>query len=471
MSEETGKFTIAYADRSKPRAFERDSIYLGRLDTCEVVLDHKSVSRIHAGISFQDEEYSLANLSASNVLTLNGRRLTSKQSGVLADGDTIQIGPFTILVNRVGDELRLLVESQFAGNETPVSSAGAPVAKVEEAGGVLDVFWEKRSRDKENWGTRLRPAEKPKPGKAMFNWKPTRDLLPTWRAGLFIWAFIVIGAIGVYAYFRHPDVYEPKPLSNPHAWTIENSPIAAKANGNSCTTCHTLNEPVENSCVRCHSASEFHSSNTKAHEQAGITCIVCHREHQGANFDIKASAIASCAECHSDQNTKTYNGKSVHTAHGGSYGYPVVNGEWKWKGVYREVADAIPEISRSATGDKDERAKLSREFHTVHLYRLTAPPGLKGDKRGLVTCSTCHDRFGVNNVDVVKPRQTCGACHTTSTDSATRDARFAAGSVNCISCHVEHPYSSRRWSEFLTEDALDRRKAAVADKIKQFSSQ
>ena len=475
MTEKEGKFTISFSDLlTATRSVERDSIYIGRLETCEVFLNHKSVSRIHAGINFQDENYNVVNLSTSNVLTLNGRRLTSKQSDVLADGDTIQIGPFTIRVARLGDELLLVVERQFADRtlpDAPRSSQTTTASAAEEAGGVLDVFWEKRSRDKDDWGTRLRPTEKPKPGKAMFNWKPTRDLRPTWRAGLFIWAVLVIGALGVYAFFRHPDVYAPKPLSNPHAGKIENSSIATTANGNSCTTCHTLNEPIENSCIKCHSASEFHSSNTKAHEQAGISCTTCHREHRGADFDMKATAIRTCAECHNDQNPKTYNGKAVHTAHGGSYGYPVMDGVWKWNGVYREVADAIPEINRSATGDKDEQAKLSRQFHTIHLYRLQAPAALKGDKRGLVTCSTCHDNFGVNNIDRVKPRQTCAVCHTTPADATDRDKRFDTGSANCISCHVQHPFSSGRWSEFLTTDAVDRRKEAIITKIKQLSGQ
>src|SRR4029079_5516863 len=110
-------------------------------------------------------------------------------------------------------------------------------------------------------------------------------------------------------------------------------------------------------------------------------------------------------------------------------------------------------------------------FHTIHLYRLTAPAGLKGDKRGLVTCSTCHDSFGANNVDLVKRRQTCAACHTTNANAAERDTRFVPGSVNCISCHVQHPYSTRRWSEFMTADALDRRKEAITEKIKQLSGQ
>ena len=65
------------------------------------------------------------------------------------------------------------------------------------------------------------------------------------------------------------------------------------SNGNSCTTCHTPNEPMENSCIRCHQAEQFHASNTKRTEEAGITCTVCHKEHQGADFDMAASAIAS----------------------------------------------------------------------------------------------------------------------------------------------------------------------------------
>lgn len=470
-----GKFTISYADLpTETKSVGQSGIYVGRLETCEVFLDHTAVSRIHAGINFLDDNYVLINLSASNVLTLNGRRLTSKQSDVLADGDTIQIGPFTIVVARLDNELRLVVERQFA-ERVPTKDIkdfrGSSTSVGEEAGGVLDVFWEKRSRDKDDWGTRLRPTEKPKPGKAMFNWKPTRDLRPTWRIGLFIWAFLGIGALGIYAFFYQPDVYAPKPLSHPHSLRIDNSSIAITPNANSCTTCHTLNEPVENSCIKCHSAAEFHSSNTKAHEQAGITCTMCHREHQGTDFDIKATAIKSCAECHNDQNLKTYNGKTVHTAHNGTYGYPSVDGVWQWKGAYREVADAIPEITSSATGDKSEQAKLSRQFHTIHLYRLRAPEPLKGDKRGLVTCSTCHDTFGANNIDREKPRQTCTVCHSTQEGSADRDKRFAPGSSNCISCHVQHPYSTGRWSEFLTNDALARRNEAIKNKIRQFSIQ
>jgi len=476
MSQTTGKFTVLFDNGESPRrVVEKDGIFVGRLDTCEIVLDHQTVSRIHAGINFQDSNYSIVNLSSSNVLTLNGRRLAPQRGDVLADGDTIQIGPFTILVARDDDEISLTVQAQAAERvsekptETPAPAASA--ADIPEASDVLKVFWEKRTRDKEDWGTRLRPTEKPKPGKAMFNWRPTRDLRSTWRFGLFIWAFLLVGAIGAFAYFRYPGAYSPKPLASAHAVVPESSTIAVTANGNSCTTCHTPSEPLENSCVRCHQAEQFQATNTKAHEEAGITCTVCHKEHQGADFDMTASAIAACASCHNDDNKRTYNGKGVRTAHGGSYGYPVTDGVWKWKGVYREVADAIPEINASATGDKDEQARVSRQFHTIHVGRLNVPAGTKGDKRGLVSCSTCHKSF--DPIDRETPRQTCAVCHTTAADPANseRDTRFGASASNCISCHVQHPYSGGRWSEFVTTDALERRKQTVANKIKQLSGQ
>ncbi|MEO6654577.1 MAG: FHA domain-containing protein [Pyrinomonadaceae bacterium] len=473
MAQELGKFTISFADLEIPTLMiERDGIFIGRLARSEIVLDHPSVSRIHAGINFRDAKYYLTNLSSANILTLNGRRLGPQKNDVLADGDTIQIGPFTIVAGRIEDGLVLIVEQRFVDRPTPEAASPVVHSTVEpvvpEADGVLKVFWEKRTRDKEDWGTRLRPTEKPKPGKAMFIWRPTRDLRRPWRFGLFVWALLLVGAVGAFAFFRYPQTYAPKPLSNAHGLNVEGSTIAVAENGNSCTTCHTVNEPVENSCIKCHQADQFHASNTKAHEEAGVICTVCHKEHQGADFQLSASAIQSCAQCHNDNNSQTFNGKSVRTAHGGSYGYPLIDGVWKWKGVYREVADAIPEINSSATGDKDEQARLSRHFHTVHVGRLKAPEG-KGDSRGLVSCSTCHKSF--NPVDLATPRQTCAACHTTALDAVNRDTSFGTSAVNCISCHTQHPYSGGRWSEFLTDDALKRRKDAVALKMSQLRGQ
>ena len=466
------KFVIEFEDgTTAPKEIGKDSILLGRLDSCDIHLNHKAVSRIHAGINWLDSNFTLVNLSKSNVLSLNGRLLGPQKSDVLADGDTIQVGPFTIEVERVNDAMHLAVQRAALDNVLAIAARPIEVTAKPDStpADVLDVFWEKRTREKEDWGSRLRPTDKPTPGKAMFNWKPTRDLRRPWRIGLFIWAFFIIGAIAAYAYLRYPQVYAPKPLANPHASKIEGSTIAASSNGNSCTTCHMMNEPVENACIRCHTAEQFHVSNTKAHQDAGVTCTVCHKEHQGSDFELTASAIAACSTCHNDNNTKVFNGKTVRTAHGGSYGYPVIDGVWAWKGVYREVAEAIPEINSAATGDKDDQAKLSRHFHSVHVARLIAPFGLKGDQFGLVSCSTCHKSF--NPIDRVTPRQSCAVCHTTAPGAENRDARFIPGQVNCISCHVQHAYSGNRWNEFLSEEALTRRKEAVAAQISRLKEQ
>jgi pSer/pThr/pTyr-binding forkhead associated (FHA) protein len=470
MSEESGKFHVEFASGSKrPLEMDSERILLGRLETCDVVLDDGTVSRLHAAISFTDSRYSVVNLSTSNPLTLNGRFLESQEQDVLAAGDTIQIGPFAIFVKRADeDSISLVVQEKFAdsianiGLDTMTAADAPSRPSIDD---VLKVFWEKRTREKEDWGTRLRPTEKPRPGKAMFNWRPTGDLKRPWRVGLFVWAFLIVGVVGALAFFKYPNVYEPKPLATAHASDIRNSPIAVEPNANSCTTCHAPNAPIENSCIHCHKATEFQASNTEAHERAGVTCTTCHKQHEGAGFDMSATAIRSCAECHNDNNRETYNGKTVRTPHGGSYGYPAEDGMWKWKGVYAEVASAIPEIADSATGDKDEQAKLSRQFHTIHVARLVAPEGVKADSRGLVTCSSCHKTF--EPIDRTTPRQTCAACHTTPLGAESRDARFGADTVNCISCHVQHPFSGHRWSEFLTADAAERRRVAVINKIKE----
>ena len=105
------KFAIAFADGSAPpRDLDDESIRIGRLASCDICLDHKAVSRIHAGVNFADSNFTLVNLSTSNVLSLNGRVLPSQKSDVLADGDTIQIGPFAIEVERIEDTLLLTVQ-------------------------------------------------------------------------------------------------------------------------------------------------------------------------------------------------------------------------------------------------------------------------------------------------------------------------------------------------------------------------
>ncbi|NOT48790.1 MAG: FHA domain-containing protein, partial [Acidobacteria bacterium] len=77
---EAEKFTVLFADgNADAKLFDKESILIGRLEECEIVLDHKSVSRIHATIIYRNSKYFLINLSSSNILTVNGRRLEAKK--------------------------------------------------------------------------------------------------------------------------------------------------------------------------------------------------------------------------------------------------------------------------------------------------------------------------------------------------------------------------------------------------------
>ncbi len=471
MKLQNGKFTISYSDRStSPVTVEKDGLVIGRLLSCDVVLNHHAVSRVHAGINRVDNEFILINLSVSNSLTLNGRLLSAEEADVLADGDIIQIGPFTIALARLKNELEITVLHQFTGDiknssrNLPSLQQLMPDRSNQEAAGVLKVFWEKRTREKEDWGTRLRPTEKPQPGKALINWKPTKDLQRPWRFGLFIWTFLIFGVLAVFAFYRFPQTYVSKPLSNPHIKKIDSNLIAVRANENSCTTCHSPGEPMENACIQCHQAEQFHASNTKAHEEAGITCTVCHLEHQGEDFQPRVAAIQGCAQCHSDNNKELYNGKTVRTAHNGTFGSPAKDGEWIWKGTYTEISETMPTVNASRVKDETDQMRLSRQFHAIHLYRLKPAEGMKTDASNRVSCSSCHNSF--DPVDRETPYQTCAKCHNGLTDENTNHILISENQANCVSCHVQHPFSQNRWSNFLTDDAQAVRQKVIETQIR-----
>jgi hypothetical protein len=464
----SAKFKVENADDlASAGVLEQDGLVIGRLESCDVVLNQKSISRMHAGINYVEDNFFLINLSVSNPLTLNGKLLALREADVLADGDIIQIGPYAITISRNEDILSLFVSQQFFGNVRTGKSLSARKTisskTNEDIADVLKVFWEKRTREKEEWGTALRPKGKPQPGKAAINWKPSKDLQSTWRIGLFIWVILIFGFFTAFAFFRYPNTFAPKQLSNPHSKKIDASLIANRANESSCTTCHSWNEPMENACSRCHQASEFHASNTKAHTDAGITCTVCHLEHQGEEFNSKKYAFESCSACHNDNNRQLYNGKSVHTAHGGTFGYPVENGIWKWKGLHREIAEAT--MAEAIGNPKSESA--SEQFHAIHLF-LKSPDGtIRTDSDGKISCSSCHKSF--DPIDRETPRQTCGLCHNGMIDNS--DVIFAKDQANCVSCHVQHPFSQRRWREFLSDDAQKRRINAVSLQIQRLNKE
>src|SRR5437763_17202741 len=85
-----------------PVTIVAEGVLIGRLPICELLLNHPSVSRLHAGITYADGNYYLRNLRPSNPIMVNGAKL--EEYDALADGDVVGIAPShqTSILRRAG---------------------------------------------------------------------------------------------------------------------------------------------------------------------------------------------------------------------------------------------------------------------------------------------------------------------------------------------------------------------------------
>jgi FHA domain len=474
-----GKFIVTRANGADPMTLSKDGLLVGRLPSCDIVLNHATISRVHIGINFIDREYFLINLSVSNTLTLNGRLIQPEQADTLAAGDVIQLGPYALVVGRQADSLTLQVVEQFTGdsvNTTPQLpepvAAAEPQKPAADVSDVLKVFWEKRTREKEGRGSILRPTGKKMPGKALINWRPTSDLKPSWRVGLFTWALLIIGSISVLTMLLYPDFFAPDRLSNPHLRrsmvSTAAGPLANRTNADSCTTCHTLTATIDQACASCHNTDTFHPSVPPPHRIAKVGCTGCHTEHKGEDFSPRIAALESCAVCHNDNNKQLYNGKAVYTPHRGTFGYPVDNGKWSWLGINPERGPTVPDaVAQTDPAHDDPNTLLNKQFHALHWNRIKAAPGMVADEQGLVSCASCHN--SLDPVDRITPKQTCVLCHSGSVDQQTGEQLMPGDRPNCITCHPMHYLNKNRWRQYLTDAALAVRDAAVDARVKELN--
>jgi pSer/pThr/pTyr-binding forkhead associated (FHA) protein len=470
-------FVITREDRAEDaKTLVTEGLRIGRSTDNDLVLNHPTVSRLHAGINRVSNRFYIVNLSGSNATTLNGRVIAFDETEALANGDQIRIGPFFLIIEQSErGTLRLRISLQFALNLGDIEKREVPDAeKIEQeettvefvprdVAGALKVFWDKRTREKAGRQSPLHPHNPPRLGKARFNWTPTRDLVRPWPFSIFVWGIIVIGALSAFAAFKYKDAFSPERISEPHtrtAFTL-NPPIAREANGNSCTTCHAVGVSenrarMEANCAACHQTEAFAATTMKAHTQAGITCTICHTEHRGTQFKPMNAALDSCTGCHNDSNKKLYNGKKVGTPHGGTLGYPVEGGEWIWKGLDEEELALKPEVLKLRRPADTEQQWRNKQFHALHIYRVRAIASIEGIKdedagngMRVISCSSCHRSF--TPIDRETPRTTCIRCHNGQIFEPTSRSVRAAASISCTSCHVQH-IRDRHWRPSLFAD-------------------
>lgn len=446
-----------------------DGLLIGRLQECELLLNHPSVSRAQAGIKLVKGSYFLFGLRRTNPVKLNGKAVEENEA--LAPGDLLEAGPFLLEIDLTDDALVIRVSLQIGTvvETTNLSSPDLGTDKLEPVpvpgekkahaktrvaplpgDKALDIFWDKRIREA---GKMVRPSPlfpkgQRRAGKAQFNWTPTTDLRSHWPVSFFVWGAIGVGLLSVAAAYWYASAYAPGPIARAHAKSELSvfPPIAVKANANSCTNCHSFSGSMEANCSQCHNADAFVATVIEPHSTAGIGCVSCHAEHRGTEFKAAEGALATCTECHNDANKNSYNGHKVGTPHGGTVGYPVVNEKWKWKGL-NDGEWALKQIAvQRLASDSDEKWR-SKQFHALHVQRVRTLPGLPGNPEGELSCSSCHKTF--NPIDRETPRTTCGNCHNGRLELTTKRVIIPRDKPNCTSCHVQHVKDKRHWNPSL----------------------
>ena len=451
-----------------PMTIITDGLLIGRLQECELLLNHPAVSRAQAGIKLVEGSYFLFSLRQSNPVKLNGKPVEENEA--LAPGDQIEVGPFLLEIDLIDDVLSIkvslqigtVVETTSMSNPNLGTARLAPLPVPGEKKGhaktraaplpgdkALDIFWDKRIREA---GKMVRPSplfpkSQRRAGKAQFNWTPTTDLRSHWPISFFLWGAIAVGLLSVAAAYWYASAYAPAPVSAVHAKSELGlfPPIAVKANANSCTNCHSFSGSMESNCSQCHNAEGFVATVIEPHVAAGVGCVSCHAEHRGLEFKPAEAALMTCTECHTDTNKNLYNGRKVGTPHNGTFGYPVVNGKWTWQGL-NEDEWTLKKIAVVRTASDTDETWRSKQFHALHVQRVRAT-GLQGNAEGELSCSSCHRTF--NPIDRETPRTTCDDCHNGRLELGTNRPIIAKDQPNCTSCHVQHVKDKRHWNPSL----------------------
>jgi len=76
--------------------FDRDVIYLGRRDGCDIELPAAAISAAHARIDRKGDAFTVTDQGSANGTRLNGVRLAARRPTKLGEGDRLELGGFTL---------------------------------------------------------------------------------------------------------------------------------------------------------------------------------------------------------------------------------------------------------------------------------------------------------------------------------------------------------------------------------------
>jgi len=476
---ESGTFEIIDEARAfTPVIIQSGGLLVGRARDCDLELNDPSIPLVLGGIKQVGDRFYFCRYKpwhdkAEDVrLLINGRTLRVEEA--LASGDLLVVGGYQIQLSTKPNKLVLKVsraDAEAASTSTDDDPAIQPPIEGEERKSHRQVSSTETDLVHE-WLDRRVPEDKQKPTpenylqpsppdrewRMRFNWLPTKDLIAPWPVRFLFYCIPFVGVLALMTLHFWPTFFSPGVVANAHTRKDFklSPPIAAQANGNTCRTCHSLSQSMVANCSGCHNTNGFQATMTSAHQNAGLSCVDCHGEHRGADYSAKAFAFTSCANCHNNEVRQTFNGRTVRTPHDGTFGYPVVDNEWKWKGLEASALQLKPEVAERKNDKDTEEQWRKKQFHAIHLYRVKAASELK-QKDGQLLCSSCH----ATNGDRKSPRQTCGICHDGYTDSGTGRSVISIEKPNCVSCHVQHYFDAHRWGDLVTETVQEKQRRAI----------
>jgi len=94
-----------------PPTAPSESLMVGRLPDCDVVVDDPSVSKHHARLSWNQTTWAVEDLGSSNGTQLNGKPVEGM--GVVHDGDELQFGDARFLMMRTATLHQRLTTGRF----------------------------------------------------------------------------------------------------------------------------------------------------------------------------------------------------------------------------------------------------------------------------------------------------------------------------------------------------------------------
>jgi nucleotide-binding universal stress UspA family protein len=93
MAEEGGAELVVVGSKRRPYPLSKDALSIGRLDSCDIVLSDAGVSRKHAEVRREGDEWVIVDLNSTNGTVVNGQPVRRHR---LSQGDRIEVGETTI---------------------------------------------------------------------------------------------------------------------------------------------------------------------------------------------------------------------------------------------------------------------------------------------------------------------------------------------------------------------------------------